>query len=1739
MCGWTLSEAVVVTGTPRIALTIGAEAKYATYHEGTGTTHTFRYVVEAGLNDNDGISMTSPLDLNSGTIGDAAGNDLSPLTFTVPSLSTVFVDNTAPTISTVRVDGKGYKEGSNLDVYVEFSEAVVVTGSPRIALTIGAEAKYATYHEGTGTTLTFRYVVEAGLNDDDGISMTSPLDLNSGTMKDLASNAIVSLDFTLPANLGDVIVDTTAPTILSVAVESGHYGLGDTLKAVVTFSEPVKRRFPSSLDLIISLSGGARSSNNTQGSGTDRLTFTWRIENGWNDHDGIDLSSPLRDNLNNDLLMDGAGNAAILTFTPPVLSSVLIDTTIPSVTGISVKSGNYGNTSSLDVAFTFNERVQVFGTPQIALDIGGETKYASYHGGTGSSELIFRYTVAGTDSDGDGIGMGSFLELNGGMILDRAGNSLSELAVLALPSNLSEVRVGGATEGISRIEVTPSRYKEGDTIEIAVHFSDAITVASGTPRIALAVGGSTKYASYHEGTGSSTLTFRYTVVSGDNDGDGIGIASPLDLGGGSLNDSDGNAPSLIFSPPGEGLSAVLVDTTAPTISSVTVMGGKYGKASSLDVNVNFSEVVQVTQTPRIALTIGGSTKYAVYYGGTNSSTLTFRYQVAAADSDNDGIGMTPSLDLNTNGTIRDLAGNAIGTGGLSFTAPTNDLSGITMDGSAIGISSVVIASGGYSAGENLDVVVTFSDSVIVSGTPRVALNIEGQTRYASYSSGGGSAILSFRYIVEEGFYDGDGIGVASPLHLGGGSLSDSSGSAVGLIFSPPLASELRDVIVDSVHPKIVSAVVANGSYRESLSLEVLVNFSEVVAVSGTPRIALNIGGTTKYANYDEGTGSSTLTFRYTVEAGLNDDNGIGMTSPLDLAGGSIDDSVGNAASKIFTPSGADVLKGVIVDTTAPTISSVALSSGHYGNGSSLDVTVTFSEAVRVTGAPRIALTIGAAAKYATYLGRSEDGLALSFRYLVTSSDSDSDGIGLGSSLDFNGGGVHDLSGNVASALALSTPSNLAEVTLSGDTPGIVRMEVTSGSYFAGNHLDLRVVFKEAVVVSGTPRIALDIGGTAKYADYSSGANSATLTFRYQVAQTDGDGDGIGMTSPLHLNGGSIKNLSAGDASIVFTLPGNLKSVIILREWNLSLGKIDVSSHGCALRADGSMWCWGRGASGQLGNGATGNTDHPVQVQSMTNVVQQGTGNNHSCAVRADGSVWCWGDNSSRQLGNGLAGCGAYGSDYSLTPIRVVKGNSPSSSEFLADVVQVSAVSYHSCAVRVDGSVWCWGEASDGQLGHEGGFAPSSYDSDRICVGSPVQVVAKAGGAASGEFLTGVVQVSAGNKHSCAVRADGSVWCWGKGSNGQLGYGGTSGQDHPVQVVAKAGWAASGEFLADVIQVSAGSYHSCAVKADGSVWCWGKGNYGQLGNDDSTSFEKSHPVQVVARDGAASNEFLADVVQMSTGEEYSCAVKADGSVWCWGSGSSGQLGDGGTTSKKDHPVQVVARDGAASGEFLADVVQVSTGSYHSCAVKVDGSIWCWGYGGSGSLGNDGTANASAPVLVVDADGSSGWLNIGSYTRSYTCRGSEVSVNCSLDTVKLALASGSSSPSNNSSPSIDISGVGANESVSLYRDKSCSQNQVGSVSSSGGTLSATSLDEGEHRFYFTVTQTSTNTTRSCSKSFLAYILDITPPAVPVIALHSGLSSPGSGTTPKVTVSNLTGETWSKSIVIAPVSPKQPLP
>ena len=445
------------------------------------------------------------------------------------------------------------------------------------------------------------------------------------------------------------------------------------------------------------------------------------------------------------------------------------------------------------------------------------------------------------------------------------------------------------------------------------------------------------------------------------------------------------------------------------------------------------------------------------------------------------------------------------------------------------------------------------------------------------------------------------------------------------------------------------------------------------------------------------------------------------------------------------------------------------------------------------------------------------------------------------------------------------------------------------------------------------------------------------------------------------------------------------------------GLIGEKGHTCVVTSGGGVKCWGGGAFGKLGNNGTTNKDHPVDVVTsgtnsnpLAGIVQVSAGSRHTCALTSGGGVKCWGWDGYGRLGNDCNdNCllidkddeDNNGTDYSY-PVDVVASNG--STDLLGGIVQISSGSVHTCAVvSAYGYVKCWGANATGVLG----------TGDAVSRDHPVDVQ-KSGVAGT---LNGVIQVSSGSYHVCALTQTGEVWCWGGNQYGGLGNGESTGispgTHYPVKVKTSRN---DPDPLGNIVQVSTGAFYSCALTASSRVKCWGGGAFGKLGNGGTTA--SSYPVDVVT--SGTNSGPLTDIVQIDGYGQHVCATTSGGGVKCWGRNNSGQLGNGGSTDK-EHPVDV-ATSGTDSNP-LAAIVEVSADGFHSCALTATGEVKCWGRGDDGRLGNDcepvnegdpACADESYPVTVIDGDGSSTALNVGtSTTTHYICgdlrcvRGSE--------------------------------------------------------------------------------------------------------------------------------------------------------
>ena len=359
----------------------------------------------------------------------------------------------------------------------------------------------------------------------------------------------------------------------------------------------------------------------------------------------------------------------------------------------------------------------------------------------------------------------------------------------------------------------------------------------------------------------------------------------------------------------------------------------------------------------------------------------------------------------------------------------------------------------------------------------------------------------------------------------------------------------------------------------------------------------------------------------------------------------------------------------------------------------------------------------------------------------------------------------------------------------------------------------------------------------------------------------------------------------------------------------------------ALNSDGTVLTWGYNSNGQLGNGNTNNQALAARVPNLTDVKAVMGAEVFNIALKSDGTVWAWGANNLNNLNAVyLLGIGpAYDSSaFVPAPVQIPT---------LSNVMLLGSRAYHAVVVKSDGTVWTWGLNKNFSLGLN----------NSTVTDTPNQVLG----------VSNPSMVTAGYGFSLALLQDQTLVSWGSNKSEALGnlaqYNAGNPNDSYVPVAVTG--------LTQVIDVSAGWEHVLALKSDGTVWAWGTNNWtgacgpgmGRLGIVDGSNTpvtDESVPTQIPG---------LANIIQVSSGDGHSAVLGSDGTVWTFGANACGQLGNGDNSYAPQYqPVQVPG---------LTNVVWVMARDHHTQAIKADGTIWSWGSGEQGELGQPCT-----PILV---------------------------------------------------------------------------------------------------------------------------------------------------------------------------------
>jgi alpha-tubulin suppressor-like RCC1 family protein len=349
----------------------------------------------------------------------------------------------------------------------------------------------------------------------------------------------------------------------------------------------------------------------------------------------------------------------------------------------------------------------------------------------------------------------------------------------------------------------------------------------------------------------------------------------------------------------------------------------------------------------------------------------------------------------------------------------------------------------------------------------------------------------------------------------------------------------------------------------------------------------------------------------------------------------------------------------------------------------------------------------------------------------------------------------------------------------------------------------------------------------------------------------------------------------------------------------------------------TLFTWGYNAYGQLGINNTTNRCTPVTTfAGGTNWKQVSSAVSATAAIKTDGTLWVWGRNLAGILGINEA---ASNTEGRCTPVQVFGS--------ATNWKQVACGNTHMAAIKTDGTLWTWGENNTGQLGINAGTT------SHRC--TPVTTFA--GG-------TNWKQVAGGNCYTSAIKTDGTLWGWGNNGSGQLGDNTTINRSTPVTTFAGGtNW-----------KQVAGQLHTAAIKTDGTLWTWGYNANGQLGINNTTT-----PIltPVTTFVGGTNWKQVA-----CGGSAHTAAIKTDGTLWTWGTNTSGELGNN-TVTNRSTPVTTFA--GGTNWNQVAC-------HYYTAAIKTDGTLWMWGSNGNGYLGINDQINRSTPVTTLA--GGTNWKQI---------------------------------------------------------------------------------------------------------------------------------------------------------------------
>jgi len=995
----TFDEIVNVTGIPQLMLNVGGQTIAANYVSGTGTTElVFTYQVVTGVDDTDGISIDS-LSLNNASILDVDGNSIDASLVAVGDTTQVLVDGGTKVLSVGVPAAMTYSFGDVLEFTVTFDESVTVSGIPQLILDIGGASVEAAYQSGSNTDqLNFQYTVGITDVDTDGITISGLRNVSSTIRNSNNLNADLTLNGVDDSS--GVLVDGGAPAGYGLAVDQSFIDTSNETSTSITMSNA---EVGATYALSISLFNGQVNTT---------LDFTGTVTSASQQITNLDVSSLNDGELLYSLeLTDVNGNKG-----RAVSQVVAKSTTTPAISRVDVPSATtYGNTSTLWFSVVTNQSYQLTGEPTLTIDIGGTNYDAEYQlDDSSSSELVFSYTLTGTESDNDGIQVIS-LNLNGGTLQSGFGvdfdltlNNVGVTSGVLVDTVLYDNFRSATASGSAPMDI-------GDQLVIDLYnshtFINSVDTSGGSPTLEIALDSGNVTATY-DSFASNYLRFIYTVQandfhSSDNQIDLVelnpnGVVVGYSFGSYTL----GFSIDSLDSPSGLDIVAV-----TPEISSVSAVAGNYTDGDTINISVLFNKDVTVSGSPQLDIEVGGVATTATYNAGlTTSDTVVFDYLVSGGDEDLDGISVT-NFDAN-GATIEDSNNNA-----ATLTLVNNDTRGALIDATAPSGYGMSIDQAYINTENELNARFSFSSAEVGSDYTVNITHNQGGAGSVSVSGTVTDTTQVVSGIDVSGIDDGE--------LLFSVSLTDATGN-VGTTVTDTVSK-------DTVRPAVASvSASSDGMYILGNTLQAQVAFDDQVYVTGVPQLELIIGSQTVNADYLSGNNTNTLTFEVQVSAGLLDTDGITIGSLLmdangieDISGNDVDTNLNNVTDTT----------GILVDGVVPSGYLVVFSEATWNkeNEQSAALSVTSAE-------------VGAS--YAYSISGSNGGTDLTGSGVVSSSSFSIAG------LDLSGFGDGVLTASITLTDAPGNQGTSVSATSDkvNDAPEFVSTPVISGSVVYGETL---------------------------------------------------------------------------------------------------------------------------------------------------------------------------------------------------------------------------------------------------------------------------------------------------------------------------------------------------------------------------------------------------------------------------------------------------------------------------------------------------------------------------------------------------------------------------------------------------------------------------------------------------------------------------------------------------------------